>query len=104
MIHRSRPGLSHSGFQNATRRFLGGQGIPLQPLFGGGLDLDSHFCHTLPMKSLRQPGPGMISARVGRGRLGGDEKRFLINSSFQFWLAAALSGMVSTGVVAGDGP
>ncbi len=79
MIHRSRPGLSHSGFQNATRRFLGGQGIPLQPLFGGGLDLDSHFCHTLRMQSLRQPGSGMISARVGRGRPGGAEKRFLIN-------------------------
>ena len=48
-------------------------------LAGGDLDLNPRFCHAPHMTSLLQTGFGMFSARMGRGRPGGDEKRFLVN-------------------------
>ncbi len=63
--------VSFSGIRTAYPAVLGRPGrtpSATKTLFGGGLDLDSRFCHTFPMPSLRQTGSGMISAYAGRCR------------------------------------
>ena len=45
------------------------------------IDFDPRFCYALTMILLRQTGSGMLSARAGRGRPGGAEKRFLTKES-----------------------
>ncbi len=74
----------------AFLRLTGYSTAASKTLFCGGIDVSIGFYHASPMTSLLPTGSGMFSARVGRCRPRGDEKRFLaifydIASSDRFW-------------------
>lgn len=74
--------MSYAGLQDAQTASLWLPGSTPQPqrrCLPVGLTFIATSAMLPHMNSLLHTGSGMFSARVGRGRPGGDEKRFLIN-------------------------